>query len=219
MRLIRHGLASLLAAFVAAPAASAATPVEGYRAPDNRVGCVMYQGYNDNGNAVKCGRRGSSNGLLLPSAGAARKQKWRWPARQLGDLFFTATYGQTLYLYGGTAKLEGDDSILRCEFRRGAASGATTATATPSRSPGAETGGSARELEVRRQWLIATAAWVCAFAVFVSGSHRPRPRTRSAGGAAARPGDHGSSRPAELRSLSPLARVVDAGRCGSRPTT
>lgn len=119
MRLLPHGLASLVAALVVVPAASAATPVEGYRAPDNRVGCVMYQGFNEDGNAVKCGRRGSSKGLLLPSAGSARKQKWRWPARQLGDLFFTATYGQTLYLYGGTAKLQGDDTVLRCTFRRG----------------------------------------------------------------------------------------------------
>jgi hypothetical protein len=119
MRSIRYSLASLLAALVVVPTATAATPVEGYRAPDNQVGCVMYQGFNDDGNAVKCGRRGSSKGLLLPPAGAARTQKWRWPARQLGDLFFTATYGQTLYLYGGTAKLQGDDSVLRCRFRRG----------------------------------------------------------------------------------------------------
>jgi hypothetical protein len=108
------------AAALAAPvSAYAARPVEGYRSPDGRVGCVLYQAFNEDGNAVKCGRRGSARGLLLPSAGPARSMAWRWPARQLGRLFFTARYNQTLYLYGGTAKLEGDETILRCVFRRG----------------------------------------------------------------------------------------------------
>lgn len=98
------------------PAASAARPVEGYRSADNRIGCVMNQAFNRTGNAVKCGWRGSSRGLLLTSAGPARDARWSWPARQLGDLFFTARYGQTLYLYGGTAKLEGDEAVLRCVF-------------------------------------------------------------------------------------------------------
>jgi hypothetical protein len=33
-------------------------------------------------------------------------------------LFFRARPGQTLYLVGGTAKLDGDDSTLRCTFTR-----------------------------------------------------------------------------------------------------
>ena len=99
-------------------AAQAAQPVEGYRSADNRVGCVMYQGFNNDGNAVKCGRRGSSRGLLLTGKGAARRATWRWPAQQLGTLFFRARPGQTLYLSGGTAKLEGDESTLRCTFTR-----------------------------------------------------------------------------------------------------
>jgi hypothetical protein len=99
--------------------ASAARPVEGYRSPDSRVACVLYQGFNADGNAVKCGRRGSNEGLLLPSAGAARSVKWSWPAKQLGSLLFKARYNQTLYLYGGTAKLEGDASVLRCVFKKG----------------------------------------------------------------------------------------------------
>jgi hypothetical protein len=99
-------------------AAHAAQPVEGYRSADNRVGCVMYQGFNHDGNAVKCGRRGSSRGLLLTGDGAARRATWRWPAQQLGSLFFRARSGQTLYLSGGTAKLDGDESTLRCTFTR-----------------------------------------------------------------------------------------------------
>jgi hypothetical protein len=99
-------------------AAHAAQPVEGYRSTDNRVGCVMYQGFNNDGNAVKCGRRGSSRGLLLTGDGAARRAAWRWPAQQLGNLFFRARPGQTLYLSGGTAKLDGDESTLRCTFTR-----------------------------------------------------------------------------------------------------
>ncbi len=101
----------------AAPA-SAAMPVEGYHDPGDRIGCVMYQHYDANGNAVKCGRRGGHKGLLLTSAGPSRKGAWRWPARRLGSLFFTAGYGTTYYLYGGTAKFEGDSSILRCVFKR-----------------------------------------------------------------------------------------------------
>jgi hypothetical protein len=115
--LIRPILAATAAAltFHAAPAL-AAKPVEGYQSPDHRVGCVMYQNFDSDGNAVKCGRRGSNLGLLLRSAGFSLHAKWSWPARQLGSLFFQAKPGQTLYLYGGTAKLQGDDSILRCRF-------------------------------------------------------------------------------------------------------
>ena len=106
-----------MAAFTAAPA-TAATPVEGYHDRGDRVGCVMYQGFDRHGNAVKCGRKGRNRGLLLRSAGPARSKRWSWPARRLGDLFFPATFGQTLYLYGGTAKLVGDDSTLRCTFKK-----------------------------------------------------------------------------------------------------
>ena len=105
-------------ALLPAAVASAAEPVEGYRSADNRVGCVMYAHFNAVGNAVRCGRRGSARGLLLTSNGAARRATWRWPARELGSLFFSARPGQTLYLYGGTAKLEGDEGILRCTFTR-----------------------------------------------------------------------------------------------------
>jgi hypothetical protein len=101
-----------------ASSARAAQPVEGYRSADNRVGCVMYQGFNADGNAVKCGRRGSSRGLLLTGGGAARRASWRWPAAQLGSLFFRTRPGQTLYLTGGTAKVQGDEHTLRCTFAR-----------------------------------------------------------------------------------------------------
>ena len=109
--------ATFAAALPAAPVV-AAPPVEGYHDRGDRVGCVMYQEYDRHGNAVKCGRDGGERGLLLRSKGAAGFKAWSWPARTLGDLFFTARYGQTLYLYGGTAKLEGDDSILRCRFKK-----------------------------------------------------------------------------------------------------
>jgi hypothetical protein len=37
----------------------------------------------------------------------------------LAELFFLARPGRTLYLYGGTAKLQGDESVLRSRFTRG----------------------------------------------------------------------------------------------------
>ena len=107
-----------LAAVLSAAPAGAAPPVEGYHDRGDRVGCVMYQGFDRHGNAVKCGFNGGESGLLLRSAGSARAKPWSWPARSLGNLFFTATYGQTLYLVGGTAKLDGDDSELRCAFKK-----------------------------------------------------------------------------------------------------
>jgi hypothetical protein len=110
-------VATLATALWVVPA-EAAPPVEGYHDRGNRIGCVMYQDYDRHGNAVKCGRNGGDRGLLLRSAGTARFKPWSWPADALGDLFFTATYGLTLYLYGGTAKLHGDDSVLRCTFRK-----------------------------------------------------------------------------------------------------
>jgi hypothetical protein len=110
---------AVLAAAVWAPPAGAAPPVEGYHAPGGGgVGCVMYQGFDRNGNAVKCGFKGGDRGLLLRSAGSALSRPWSWPARSLGNLFFPATYGQTLYLLGGTAKLDGDTSDLRCTFKK-----------------------------------------------------------------------------------------------------
>jgi hypothetical protein len=115
---VRVAAVAALATVPWAVAAEAAPPVEGYHDRGDRVGCVMYQDYDRNGNAVRCGRNGGERGLLLRSAGTARNRPWSWPAATLGTLFFTATYGQTLYLYGGTAKLEGDNSILRCTFRR-----------------------------------------------------------------------------------------------------
>src|SRR4051795_4772290 len=114
----RIAFAALCLRLILAPAAVAAQPVEGYRSADNRVGCVMFQGFNADGNAVKCGRRGSTRGLLLTGDGAARRATWRWPARQLGSLFFRARPGQTLYLVGGTAKVQGDTHTLRCTFTR-----------------------------------------------------------------------------------------------------
>ena len=112
-------LSSLIAYFALhASIGHAAQPVEGYRTRDGRVACVMYQQFSAAGNAVKCGRRGYSRGLLLTSTGAARRAMWRWPATALGKLFFSVVPGQTLYLYGGTAKVQGDDSVLRCRFTR-----------------------------------------------------------------------------------------------------
>lgn len=118
MRLIAKTALAALALGVGAAPATAARPVEGYHDAGNRIGCVMYQNFNTDGNAVRCGRKGGRRGLLLTSAGPSRKQSWTWPARRLRSLFFTAPYGRTLYLYGGTAKLEGDSSTLRCLFKR-----------------------------------------------------------------------------------------------------
>jgi hypothetical protein len=115
---MRALLGTLVLALLGSAPAAADQPVEGYHDSGDRVGCVMYAHFDANGNAVKCGRRGGEHGLLLTSAGPARRKAWTWPARRLGNLFFTASYGVTYYLYGGTAKLEGDRSILRCRFRR-----------------------------------------------------------------------------------------------------
>jgi hypothetical protein len=109
--------ATVAVAMGAAPA-GAAPPVEGYHDAGDRVGCVMYQGFDRHGNAVKCGFNGGDDGLLLRSAGAARTKPWSWPARSLGNLFFTTNYGQTLYLVGGTAKLDGTRRDLRCTFKK-----------------------------------------------------------------------------------------------------
>ena len=116
--MIRRVLLVVTCTLAGAPAAQAARPVEGYHDPGDRIGCVMFQRYDSHGNAVKCGRRGRGGGLLLTSAGPARTAAWSWPARRLRGRFFTVAYGTTYYLYGGTAKLEGDASVLRCVFRR-----------------------------------------------------------------------------------------------------
>ena len=108
-----------LAATAACAAPAQAADVEGYHDSGNRIGCVLIQGFDSHGNAVRCGaKKGGSRGLLLTSDGAARRVAWRWPASKLGNLFFTAAYNTTYYLVGGTAKLEGSTSDLRCTFRR-----------------------------------------------------------------------------------------------------
>lgn len=90
--------------------------VEGYHSPDNRVACVMVLRYDRAGNAVRCGRKGSGKGLLLASHGAAKTVRWRWPnARKLFS-FTPAPLNTTLYLVGGTAKLQGNAHMLRCTF-------------------------------------------------------------------------------------------------------
>jgi hypothetical protein len=106
----------LLAALALAGPPKTHGDVEAYRSSDNRVACVMVLRYDTAGNAVRCGRKGSRHGLLLASHGAAKRVKWRWP--DAGKLFsFTvAPPGRTLYLVGGTAKLEGDAHMLRCTF-------------------------------------------------------------------------------------------------------
>ena len=95
------------------PAPSSGQQDQAYRVRDGNTACVVYQGFNSDGHAVKCGRRGSSEGLVLPSAGASRATEWQWPDE---SLFVVVAAGQTLYLRGGSARLQGDDSDLRCEF-------------------------------------------------------------------------------------------------------
>jgi hypothetical protein len=109
-----------LTALLALPAAASAGPpitkgpAEGYHSPANHVACVLLLRYNRDGNAVRCGRRGSGTGVLLTWRGAARKVKWRWPTRL--PEFYKAPVGRTLYLIGGTAKIQGDRTMLRCTF-------------------------------------------------------------------------------------------------------
>lgn len=98
------------------PAVAVAAPVEGYKSPNGKVACVYLRGYDANGSAVRCGKKGSSRGRLLTNKGAAKSVAWSWPAKQLGSSFFTAPTGKYLYLVGGTAKLTGDSKTLRCKF-------------------------------------------------------------------------------------------------------
>ncbi len=90
--------------------------VEAYHSPDNRVACVMVLNYDTAGNAARCGRKGSGHGLLLPADGAAKPAKWRWPDAHKLFSFTPAPPGRTLYLVGGTAKLNGNRHQLRCTF-------------------------------------------------------------------------------------------------------
>ena len=107
---------ALLAAAALAGPPKTHGDVEAYHSPDNRVACVMILRYDSAGNAVRCGHKGARRGLLLPSDGAARSVKWRWPdARKLFS-FTAAPRGRTLYLVGGTAKLRGNRHMLRCTF-------------------------------------------------------------------------------------------------------
>src|ERR1700712_4062136 len=108
---------ALLSLPTAAGAATAPQPVEGYRSPDGRVGCVLFQDYDSHGNAVACGRRTGTRGVLLTGSGAAKAAAWTWPADRLGSDFFTARWDRTLYLSGGTAKTTGSSTTLRCVFR------------------------------------------------------------------------------------------------------
>lgn len=119
-RLLRA--AALSAAFAATACGSAAAaaddPVEGYRSPDGKVACVLFQDYDAKGDAVACGTKQGSRGVLLTGSGAARSTDWRWPAADLGDKLFAARWGRTLFLSGGTAKLTGTSATLRCTFQR-----------------------------------------------------------------------------------------------------
>jgi hypothetical protein len=106
----------LLAAVALAGPPKTHGDVEGYHSPDNRVACVMVLNYNAAGNAARCGRRGSGQGLLLASAGPAKTVKWRWPDKRKLFTWVQAPAGRTLYLVGGTAKLNGNRHELRCTF-------------------------------------------------------------------------------------------------------
>jgi hypothetical protein len=92
-------------------------PAEGYHSRGNHVACVLLLRYNRDGNAVRCGRTGSSKGRLVTWHGPSRQIKWRWPTKKsLHNNFYTAPVGQTLYLTGGTAKLTGTEAMLHCLF-------------------------------------------------------------------------------------------------------
>jgi hypothetical protein len=106
----------LLAAVALAGPPKTHGDVEGYHSPDNRVACVMVLHYDAAGNAVRCGRKGSGKGLLLPSDGPAKAAKWRWPDAHKLFSFTLAPPGRTLYLVGGTAKIKGNARELRCTF-------------------------------------------------------------------------------------------------------
>jgi hypothetical protein len=116
-----------IAVMLALPAAATAStgvggppitkgPAEGYHSSGNHVACVLLLRYNRDGNAVRCGRRGSSKGRLVTWHGPSRRIKWRWPTKRGLHGNFYAAPKQTLYLTGGTAKLDGNDRMLRCRF-------------------------------------------------------------------------------------------------------
>jgi hypothetical protein len=110
------GVLPLLAALALAGPPKTHGDVEAYHSPDNRVACVMILRYDKAGNAVRCGRKGSRRGLLLATDGAAKSVKWRWPDAHKLFSFTVAPPGKTLYLVGGTAKLDGNRHMLRCTF-------------------------------------------------------------------------------------------------------
>jgi hypothetical protein len=113
-----------LAATLAVPGVAVAAgppitkgPVEGFHSPGNHVACVTLLRYNRDGNAVRCGRRGSGKGRLLAWHGPSRKARWRWPTKKsLHSFYYRAPLGKTLYLTGGTAKVDGNSSMLRCTY-------------------------------------------------------------------------------------------------------
>jgi hypothetical protein len=102
---------------LASPAWAGDVDIEGYHDRGDRIACVMVKRASG-ATAVRCGARGRSKGLLLGSSGRARRVRWEWRTDRPDIDHFTVKYGQTLYLYGGTAKLEGDSKTLRCTFLR-----------------------------------------------------------------------------------------------------
>jgi hypothetical protein len=115
----RIALGAVTALLTLPAAASAGPPItkgaaEGYHSTGKHVACVLLLRYNADGNAVRCGRRGSSSGRVVTWRGRSRTARWSWPTK-LPD-FYLAPTGKTLYLTGGTAKLQGNKTMLRCTF-------------------------------------------------------------------------------------------------------
>jgi hypothetical protein len=90
---------------------------EAIRSPSGRIKCAISRG--PDGHRVECTMdeaptaSGETNWWRLDDTGSAtrfRRTVFQGEANEM-------PYGKTYYFYGGTAKLQGDDTILRCTMR------------------------------------------------------------------------------------------------------
>lgn len=83
--------------------------VDSFTTPSGRSSCQLLQA-TDGTNAVQCGRSAGTVAYRLATSGEASRVPWTPPA----DDVPAAAYDQTLYMRGGTPKLDGSPTDLRC---------------------------------------------------------------------------------------------------------
>lgn len=118
----------LATAAVPAAAASAGPAPSGYNvvaewgSPSGTVICLMLQS-NGGRNGVSCTTNRYDASVTNPRTtwtflGARGRTRLLRAAPYQGEPEFTQPYGRTWWLYGGTPKLQGNSSILRCSSTR-----------------------------------------------------------------------------------------------------